>query len=399
MLGRLVVNKAERFRFQSQRYFASSANSSGSTPGPCDNGSLHQFGDIFASVASRSLAAKILKIQNKLLKRKSLTGECVSGAVEESVLEIRRTGVDESRSSELSRLLRRCICCPDLKRFLRPDKQQTIEDMIGQDESIVPAGVDLELFSVSRKRNRVGPSISAIFEPAPSFQSINSNQFICYIYNLPLRVNEAAIRSALGTVGSPSEIFIYDTRGIPLATPPPRVKPAKPASVSSAKGWLRFASPINAIVTFDSEHEFAKATTLENRLFGIECRSTDTCIDGHRPMLIEPARNKTHLLLSGFPEKMVWCDFKSQFESLANGNLVLNEESRSKSPFNGSDMFEQRLDIHLPSFEVAHAILKQSRASPIHPSIVTAFSRFRTQWRDTEKQFVDSVYFEINTEF
>lgn len=398
MIARLFANRPDKSWFQSIRCFASSVYSSGHTVGPCDSASLHQFGDIFASVATRPLAAKILKIHNKLVKRKSITSEYLSDSVEESIREMRRLGVDESRAAELSRLLRRCMCCPDLKRFLRPEKQQTIEDTVGEDETVLPAGVDLELFSITTTRNRLGPSVSATFDPAPNFPSQTRNEFTCYIHNLPLRVDEDCIRSALRNVGNPSNILIYDTRGIPVVSGAPgkrlsRTKLVKPKA-SSLTAWMRFASPINAIVTFDSQHEFSKATMLENKLFGIQCRSTDTSIDSARPMLIEPARYKTNLLVSGFPEEMVWPEFKSRFELLAQGSLSLNDQQPSRSTFSGSNLFDQRLVINCSSFEIAYEILKRAMANPINPSISISFSRFRTQWRDEEKLFTDSVYFE-----
>ena len=367
--------------------------------GPCDTGSLHQFGDLFAPIATKCLSGKLSKIQSKLVKRKSLTAEVISAAVEESAEVLKVAGVDESRRTELSKLLRRCLCCPDFKRTLRPEKHRTIEDTIGTDESSVPAGVDLERFSLSTNRNRLGASVVASFEPSRSFSHLETHPYSCYIYNLPLRVNEDHIRRALRSIGDPTDIFLYDTRGIPVVSGPLGTRKNSRSKQTSDSSWMRFASPINAIVRFGSQAEFARASRLENKLFGIQCKSTDLSVDSDRAMLMEPVFPKNHLLVSGFPKGLSWSDFKSYMESLTDSSSIeLSDQQLVYSSFNGSDMFEHRLDISFPSFEVAFEVLKRTRNSPLDPSIITAFSRFRSKWSDEDKQFTDSVYFEINSE-
>ena len=366
-------------------------------------GSLYQFGDLFAPIATRSLSGKLSRIQSKLSKQKSLSNEKLLLAVEESVSALRDAGVDDSKLKDMRKLLRRCVCCPDFKRILRPDKHQTIEDSIGKDESSIPPGVDLELFSISKNRNRRGASVAAQFEPASSFPELASHPYTCFIYNLPLRVNEERIRAALRSIGDPTDIYLYDTRGIPVVSGSSEIVTrkqtrSKSPSHAATSSWMRFASPVNAIVRFNSEDEFLRASRLENKLFGIQCRSTDLSVDSDRAMVMEPAFPKTHLLITGFPKGMIWSEFKSYFESITDGTLTLSSEQPPFSSFNQSDMFEQRLDLTCGSFEMAFEILKRSRSSPLHPSIVTAFSCFRSRWVDQDKKFADSVYFEINSE-
>ena len=390
---RLRHRSASAFSFQVGR------NISVYHPGPCDTGSLHQFGDLFAPLATRSLSGKLSKIQGKLMKRKSITPEIISSAVEESMVLFKEAGVDETKRTELSRLLRRCLCCPDFKRCLRPDVQRSFEDTIGNDESSIPPGVDLEQFSLSTNRNRQGPSVGATLEPSASFPHLQNHPYTVYIYNLPLRVDEDCIRRALKTVGDPTDIFLYDTRGIPVVSKSlGTTSKSNRSKTTHTTSWMRFASPVNAIVRFSSEEEFSRASRLENKLFGIQCKSTDLSVDTDRAMLIEPAFPKTHLLISGFPKGMIWSEFKEYFESVSGGLVTLSEQQPPYTLFNGSDMYEQRLDLACPSFEVAFEVLKRSRACTLNPSIVTAFSRFRSRWLNSDKKFTDSVYFEINSE-
>jgi hypothetical protein len=367
---------------------------------PCDIGSLHQFRDIFSHIGTRALSGKLSHIQSKLLKRKNVTSDVIQDAVQESLTEIMKAGVESSKTTELAHHLRRCICCSDFKKALRSDKQISLEESLGQDESSVPPGLNLDRFTTGTGRTKQGPTVSACFTPMASFPSIQPHPYTCYIYNLPLRVDEATIRAALCNVGDPDEVFLYDTRGIPVQSGSLAQKPRKShKKISHESPWMRFASPVNAIVKFNSESAFSRATTLQNKLFGIQCRSTDRAIDNDRPMLIEPANLKRHLLVSGFPKSMTWEDFKNQFESITDGVLDLANDQVAYSSFNGSCMHEQRLDINVLSFGVGYEVLKRlHKNNHLLPSgVVVAFSRLRTNWVEADGQFSDAVCFEINS--
>jgi hypothetical protein len=330
----------------------------------------------------------VFQKQRALLQRKKLSDDDIEKAVSDISLCMRHNQISDSNIMTLSKLLKRCICCADFRKALRSGENNPPDDAAMEAADIsLPAGISMEAYMRDPKRTRESATVRGVVKS--ELTAKNTNELYVYILNLPLRVSEQSIRDALVNVGSPSEIFIYDTRGIPVVSTDGVKRPM--GKKRETEEQFRLSSPVNAVVRFNSIAEYERAIKLENKLFGILCKSTDLVIDGNRTMFIEPAERKRNIIISNIPKTIKIDELKHQVEStIARSNTLVDPiVSIEESSLDG-----ERVCIEFPTFESAYKFLKSCRTGSgfLNAGEVVSFTPFRTAWSARNGQFTDSNF-------
>ena len=312
------------------------------------------------------------------------------GALEETLSEIdvllQAAKLDAIRRRELLTLMKKCILSPGFKPAIggrSKSGSRRPRDLSGRDEpgvseaTTVPAGVDL--YS-ARRRPLLDVVTHCSFPDATSDRALVDEARYVYVYNLPMRVNETLVREALCNIGTPESVYIYDTRGIELVFVPgkaSKVNRPKPKKVHDP--W-RVGSPVNAIVRFESEVAHRKAVQIENKLFGVLCKSLNESVDGQRPMYIESASVKKLLVFTGFTTPSSLTDFMLSLSiELARAGIKLGEPT--PSPISETLLNTKAcVSIQFPSFSIAFAAFQHLRSVKSLPSTIVAFNMLRSKW-------------------
>jgi len=325
------------------------------------------------------------------MRRKTLNESEIDSAISSIQTLLRESGIENPRVSTLSELLKQCICCPDFRKVLKIGSDSSLTDTtIEIEDASTPSGVHVDAYLRGTRRTRFMPTIRITIEADISRSTQSSPEFYAYVYNLPLRVSEQEVRDALCNVGDPAEIFIFDTRGIPIQTG------NKLTSKPLTEQQFRLSSPVNAIIRFNTPLEYEKATRLENKLFGILCRSTDPSIDGSRTMFIEPAERKTSVLVSRISCETTLGDFeKTIADSVDLVDPRMNAIRCSSDPqaIMREEIMtpEERIAIEFPNFQSAFSFVKTFQDHLMN----VQFSSHRTQSLPDGK-FRDSQYFIVH---
>ena len=239
----------------------------------------------------------------------------------------------------------------DKRRYIQ---SESVLDEDGlSDASSVPAG--LEFYSEKRR-----PSVLTIKRarliPPPSINTGEDSEYYVYVYNLPFGVTEEDIRNSLCNVGQPSEVTVYDARG--------GVKDCR------SQIWIR-NSPIHGVLKFDSKCQFSKATRIENKLFGILCKSRNES----RTMLLESAERKKALVFSNYQSNT----FRDILEILEGHGSVHSENISDDLSVN---MKHGSLLVEFERFGDAFKVFKELQGNPKIRSGAMHFNLYRSKWME-----------------
>lgn len=235
-------------------------------------------------------------------------------------------------------------------RPLSTSRLSVVEDNFTDfDRTSIPSGIDVPILDESVTHW----SATVNIDPRPMVG--NGTQYV-YAYNLPLAVSEVQVRQALCNIGNPDSVFVYD-----VLAGGPQVKNSLYSSMNAVLGFSKF----------DTEG-FEKATLLQNRLFGILCKSAIPKGEA-RPMFLEAAFRKVFLIATTRSvEPNLFEHFQDVFlPSEIFGKDVrvsLTEEKKSEPPQKSSDKSAndfRHVSLKFPSFESAFQALRFFRNNPI----------------------------------
>ena len=194
-------------------------------------------------------------------------------------------------------------------------KPNIVPGEFAADQSTIPSGTE-PFFPVSGKPNLLGSVRvqGACLQPDPGYY--------VFAYNLPSGATEKHVCEALCNVGVPDRVTIHNSETLPNAVDSRNI----------------------AILRFACISEYEKAVRLENKLFGILCKSS-LLKTPSRTMYLEPADRKVFLISNGV-------DFDHIKTSLENESIY-GPESSVLIDVPNCEQPSQPVGLEFPSFSLA----------------------------------------------
>jgi hypothetical protein len=325
--------------------------------------------DTFSSIDPNSLR-DMKKEVKKILREKS--SNLQASEIDLIAQKLRAAGVSDSAASVFHRSLmdEKILAAFKLLVGIRsphtrtriPKSAETYDEGGLSDGSSVPSGMDF--YSTKRRPASLSIKQARLIRP---FSECDSKEtcFTAYIYNLPFGASEECIRDSLCNVGEPTEILVYDARG--------GLK-----DINRSPVWTR-NSPIHGIVRFRSESEFTKATSIENKLFGVLCKSQKES----RTMFLEPAGDKKFLFFSNYQSNTC----QNLIEILSQYGTVQTSLSSDERREN---MRQSTLLVDCGGFEDAFQVFRALRFDPVIQTGAMHFNLYRAKY--TGKAYVETPH-------